>query len=130
MVKDSISQLLVTIKHAGASGEASVAVPHSNFIERILETLQKEGFIKSFARRGKKTGRIVDVELAYVDGKPRIHDARRVSRLSRRMYKGFRSLRSYKNGVGLRILTTPKGVMSDTEARKEKVGGEVLFELW
>ncbi len=130
MVKDPVSQLVTSIKNGSAENKTTVFVPQSNMLERILDVLIGEGFIDSFSKKAKKTGKSLEVKLKQVEGRSRIRDARRISKLSRRVYRGFKDLRPYKNGLGLRILSTPKGVMSDKQARKDRIGGEVLFELW
>jgi small subunit ribosomal protein S8 len=122
--------MIDAIKNANAGGKMVVTVPYSSLVLRSLEVLKNEGFIESVERKGKKPGNQIEVALLQVDGRSRIHDLKRVSKLSRRVYSGFKGISRYKNGFGMRILTTPKGVMSDKQARKEKVGGEVLFELW
>jgi small subunit ribosomal protein S8 len=130
MVADRISQMIDAIKSANAGGKSAVTVPYSSLVLRSLEVLEREGFVGASTRKGKKPGNQIEVALLQVDGRPRIHDVKRVSKLSRRVYRGFKDISKYKNGFGIRVLTTPKGVMSDKQARKEKLGGEVLFELW
>lgn len=136
MVKDTVANLIVKLKNAGLAGKASVSVPTSKFVLALLALLEKEGFIKSFSEKGlpgrqgeKAEG--IEVTLAYdEDKKPKISFTERVSKLSRRVYKGARELRPVRSGFGISVLSTPKGVMSDREARKMKVGGEVLFKIW
>jgi small subunit ribosomal protein S8 len=99
--------------------------------ESILVTLEKAGFIKSFSKKGKKVIKTIEVELAYEDDKsPKIQGAQQVSKYSRRLYYKADEIFPVRNGYGSLVITTPKGVMTDREARKEKVGGEPLFKIW
>ncbi len=130
MVKDSISDLIVNLKNAGVSGRQYVVSPFSNFNLAVLELLEKEGFIHSVSKKGKKTGKYIEVEVAYEAGKSKITGVKRLSTFSKRMYQAASEIRSVKNGQGILVLSTPKGVLTDKEARKENVGGEVLFKIW
>ena len=96
----------------------------------VAETLVKEGFLKSISKKGKKVVKLLELELAY-DGKtPKIHDVMRISKLSRRIYQKAKSIRSVRQGYGRLILSTPKGILSDREAKKANIGGEALFKIW
>lgn len=130
MVNDKISNLIIKLKNAGNAGKSSVSVPHSKFTEAVLELLKKENFIKDFAKKGKKIIKTLEVELLYVDSEPRITDVERVSKLSRRVYKGVKKITPVRNGFGILVMTTPKGILSDKSAKKEGVGGEALFKIW
>ena len=130
MVKDSISNLIVNLKNAGVSGRQYVVSPFSNFNLAVLELLQKEGYIHSVSKKGKKAEKYIEVEVAYSEGKSKITGVKRLSTFSKRMYQAASEIRSGKNGQGLLVLSTPKGVLTDKEARKENVGGEVLFKIW
>lgn len=130
MVRDTLAQLITALKNGGAAGKATVVVPHSGVNENVLHLLVREGYLESYAKRNKKGARQIDVTLKYIDGASRIHDTRRVSRSSLRIYRGFRNLFPFKQGKGLRIISSPSGIMTDREARKRKVGGEVLCEIW
>lgn len=130
MVKDTISDLIVNLKNAGVSGRQYVVSPFSNLNFAVLELLQKEGFIHSVAKKGKKAAKYIEVEVAYENGKSKITGVKRLSTFSKRMYQGAHELRPVKNGLGLLVLSTPKGVLSGKEARKENVGGEALFQIW
>ncbi|MEA2112936.1 MAG: 30S ribosomal protein S8 [Patescibacteria group bacterium] len=131
MSRDTISELIIGIKNAGKAGKESVKFPYSNFKMSIAEILAKEGYIKSVSKVGKMPKRILEVEIAYKDRNlPKIKDVVRVSKLSKRIYKGSGDIQSIKNGYGMSVLSTSNGVMTDKEARKAKVGGEVLFKIW
>ncbi len=127
---DSISNLIIKIKNAGRVGHSTVTVPYTKLNEAILGKLAQRGFIKSFEKKGKTAIKTLDIELAYEGNKPKIQEARRVSKLSRRVYEKSTNIKTVRRGYGLAIISTPKGVLTDTEARKEHVGGEVLFQVW
>lgn len=132
---DSISQLLTSLKNANKAGKASVVLSYTKFRENILEVLKSEGFIKSVSKNGKKVNEVkLDVELAYEEsgyGKvPKIQGTDQISKRSRRIYQKSADLKPVKSGFGSLVLTTPKGLMTERMARKEKVGGEALFRIW
>ena len=127
---DPISDMIVRIKNASDSGKESVVFPYSKMKLAILDVLLKEGFVKSFGRKGKKTVKYIETVLLYDNGNPRIHGVDRVSKQSKRVYKKAKDIYPVKNGLGILVLTTPKGIISDKTARKEKIGGEALFKIW
>lgn len=127
---DHIADMLTLIRNAGSVGKPSVQLSHSKLKHAIALVLVKAGYVKSAAVVGKKSRKLIVVELSYVGTAPRIHGAKRMSKLSQRAYKGFRELSPVKQGYGMSVLSTPKGVLTDKEARAEKVGGEVLFQIW
>jgi len=130
MVKDKIAELINAIKNGGKVGREIISVPESFISENILNVLKSEGFIKSYTVKGKKPEKIIEVELAYIEGRPRVNGAKRLSSMSKRVYWGAKSIFSFKNGRGIRVISTPRGVFGDKEARRQRVGGEVLFEIW
>ena len=130
MVIDSISNLIVNLKNAGVSGRQYVVSPFSNFNFAVLELLQKEGYIHSVSKKGKKTGKYIEVEVAYEDGKSKITGVKRLSTFSKRMYQSVSEIKPVKSGQGILVLSTPKGILTDKEAKKAKVGGEALFKIW
>ncbi len=132
---DQIANMLTSIKNAGLVKRDHIFIPHSKIKASILEVLKREGFIKTFEvidlDNNKKQIKVV---LEYI-GKhpsiyPRINNVERVSKLSKRVYLGYRDLHKYKFGKGLVIVSTPKGILTNQEARKELCGGEVLFNIW
>ncbi len=128
---DVIAELTNNIKVSNLAKKEVVSFPYSKYREAILETLKKSGFIKSFEKKGKKIIKTIDVELAYDEnGAPKIQGVELISRYSRRMYSPADAVRPVRSGYGLLVLTTSQGVMSDREARKAKIGGEVLFKIW
>ncbi|HEY1037445.1 MAG TPA: 30S ribosomal protein S8 [Candidatus Paceibacterota bacterium] len=127
---DVIAELINNLKVSNKAGKASVTLPYSKFRESVLEVLKREGYILGFSKKGKKVIKAVEVELAYEDKQPKIQGVQQISKYSRRMYTKSSEVRPVRSGYGSLILTTPKGIMVDKEARKEKVGGEVLFKIW
>lgn len=130
MVGDPIANLINGIKNASVRGLETVSLPYSKMKHSILEVLKSEGYIVDFEKKGKDVKKKLDITLKYEDGISVIHDTRRVSKFSRRVYKGVKHILPVKNGYGMTVLSTPKGVMSDQKAKKEGVGGEALFEIW
>lgn len=128
---DPIADFLIKIKNAGLSGHENITVPHSAIKETIAELLVKNGFLKSFAKKRRNNHKILEAEIQYAEAKtPRINDVMRVSKPSKRVYQGVGAIRSFKNGLGLIAFSTPKGILTDKEAKREKIGGEVLFKIW
>jgi len=127
---DPISQIITNIKNANVAGKATTTLPYSKMKESVLEVLKREGFIKDFSKKGKKVIKTLEIELMYIDGKSRIEGVEQISKQSRRTYTKAKEIKSVLNGYGALILTTPNGIMTDKEARKAKVGGEVLFKIW
>ncbi len=130
MITDPVSDLIIQLKNAGEAGKDTVVFPYSKFRLAILETLHKEGYIKTITKKGKKVTKLLEVELLNVEGQSKIKGVQQISKLSKRVYQGTTDIRQVKYGHGAVILSTPKGILSGKDARKEKVGGEVLFKIW
>lgn len=130
MVTDPIADMITRMKNAGNAGNQTVLVPYSKLKMSIAELLEKEGYVKSVAKKGKKIAKTIEIALIYEDGKPRVQGAERVSKFSKRVYQKAKGIRPVKNGYGLLVLTTPKGIISDKDAREQNVGGEALFKIW
>jgi small subunit ribosomal protein S8 len=130
-VNDPIGDMLTRIRNAQERGKSKVAVPHSKLRENVLNVLQSEGFIRGFAvvQLGNNKAEL-EVELKYFDGAPVIRELQRVSEPGRRVYASVATLPTVYNGLGISILSTPKGVMSDADARAQNVGGEVLCTVF
>jgi small subunit ribosomal protein S8 len=108
-------------------------VPYSKFAESVAHVLKKAGYVESVEKKGKDVvGRTLEIGLVYLPGGAgaRIHGVDRISKPSRRIYQKATDIRTYRSGYGNTILSTPKGVLTDVEAKKVKVGGEVLFKIW
>ena|SRR3989338_7563123 len=127
---DSISNMLIMMKNASLAGKESVSFPYSKMKNAIAECLKKEGYVTNVTKKIKKDTPVLEVGLTYVDQKPKITEVERISKQSRRVYFGMKDIHTVRNGSGLLVLSTPKGILSGKEARKEQVGGEALFRLW
>lgn len=128
---DPISDMLIRIKNAQAVRKDAVDFPHSKIKAEILGVLEGSGFIGAAQKKGKKQKKFLSVALLYgKDGRGRVNGVERVSKPSRRVYAGYDELRPVRQGVGLAIISTSKGIMTGKEARKQKIGGEVLFKIW
>lgn len=126
---DSLANMLVSIKNAGFVKKPSVIIPHSKMKEAILSVLKNEGYIKTYhVVSGDKPS--LEVVLEYKGGNPRISGITRVSKNSKRVYQGVKDIAPVKYGHGMSVFSTPKGILTDKQARKEMVGGEVLFTIW
>ena len=130
IVNDPISDMLARIRNAAQRSKSKVSVPPSKLRERVLEVLAKEGYIRGFATIEKDGKSEIEVELKYFDGVSVIKEMHRVSKPGRRVYASVDTLPSVFNGLGISILSTPKGVMSDQDARAQNVGGEVLCTIF
>lgn len=130
MVSDRVGDFIIRLKNAGAIGENVVALPHSSHLEAIAKKLKELGFVADVAV-SRKDRATLEVTLAYdSEGQHRIRGVKRISKPGRRLYAPAREVHSVKNGMGARIMSTPKGILSDKEARKNRAGGETLFEIW
>lgn len=127
---DPISNMLIMIKNASLAGKDTVAFPYSNLKNAIAECLKKEGYVKEVSKKVKKGKPALEVTLLYPDKKPKIKQVERISKQSKKVYFGIKDIHSVKGGSGLLVLSTPKGILSGKDAKKEQVGGEALFEIW
>ncbi|HEV2362636.1 MAG TPA: 30S ribosomal protein S8 [Caulobacteraceae bacterium] len=131
MVNDPIGDLIARLKNAATRRRSKVLTPASKMRERVLRVLESEGYIRGFSLV-EKAGAFpqFEVELKYFDGEPVIVEIARVSKPGRRVYSSISDLKPVKNGLGISILSTPKGVMSDIAARDANVGGEVICRVY
>ena len=127
---DTLGDLLIRIKNGALAHKAFVSAPNSGLKEAVAAVLQKEGYIKSFSKKGKKVQKTLEVELNYDGDECRVHDITRLSKPSKRQYMKVDEITSVRQGFGHLVLSTPKGIMTDREARKSRVGGEALFKIW
>ncbi len=127
---DSISNMLIVMKNGSLAGKEFILLPYSKIKNAIAECLKKEGYITNLSKKVKKDQPTLEIELLYVDKKPKITEVERISKQSRRVYFGVKDIHKVRNGSGLLVLSTPKGILSGKEARKEQVGGEALFRIW
>jgi small subunit ribosomal protein S8 len=128
---DPIGDMIARIRNAAMRGRSKVVTPASKLRQRVLDVLQAEGYIRGYSRSETAEGFAqFEIELKYYDGQPVIAEIARVSKPGRRVYSSIDDLKPVKNGLGMSILSTSKGVMSDTAARDANVGGEVLCRVY
>jgi len=127
---DPIADLLIRIKNAQRAGHQTVEIPFSKIKLEIAKIMQREGFLAAIDRKGAKAKERLELTLKYDQGTPAIQDMKRVSRTGQRVYIKADQIRPIKQGYGVAIISTPRGLKTDKEARKEKVGGEILCEIW
>lgn len=130
-MNDKISELIINLKNAGTANKEVLEVSFSKLKLAVVNVLAKEGYISGVKQKGEGIKKALVLEIAYKnDGTPKITDVKRVSKLSRRTYLGYKDLLPVKYGHGIMILSTPKGILTDKQAKKEKIGGEALFKIW
>jgi small subunit ribosomal protein S8 len=130
-VNDPIGDLITRIRNAGLRKKSKLSSPNSRLRASVLEVLKSEGYIRDFATVEHKDGRNeVEIELKYFEGQPAIREIERVSKPGRRVYVSVKSLPRVNNGLGIAIVSTPKGVMADHAARDANVGGEILLTVF
>jgi len=128
---DPIGDLITRIRNAQMRAKSKVSTPGSKLRERVLEVLKAEGYIRGYATVAHSDGRSeIEIELKYFDGAPVIREIERVSKPGRRVYSSAQGLPRINNGLGVAIISTPKGVMADHAARDANVGGEILFTVF
>jgi small subunit ribosomal protein S8 len=130
-VNDPIGDMITRIRNAQMRNKSKVTSPGSKLRERVLEVLKSEGYIRNYTTVEHTGGRTeLEIELKYFDGEPVIREIARVSKPGRRVYASVKTLPRINNGLGVAIVSTPKGVMADHAAREANVGGEVLFTVF
>ena len=128
---DPLGDMLTRIRNAQMRKKSKVSMPASGLRQRVLDVLQSEGYIRGYSTVEYDGGRSeLEIELKYYDGEPVIREIERVSKPGRRVYASVKNIPRVANGLGVSILSTPKGVMSDAEARDQNVGGEVLCRIF
>ncbi len=130
-MNDPLGDMLTRIRNAQQRRRPKVTSPASKLRQRVLDVLIDEGYIRGYSRTDHKNGIAeFEIELKYANGQPAIREIKRVSKPGRRVYSGVSDLSTVANGLGVAILSTPKGVMSDARAREENVGGEILCNIF
>jgi len=130
-ITDPIGDLLSRIRNGQLRGLAKIKSPNSRLRARLLDVLQAEGYIRGYAEVEFKTGaRELEIELKYHEGHPVIRELKRVSTPGRRVYASVKELKPHRQGLGVSIVSTPQGLMTDTTAREKNVGGEVLCQVF
>jgi len=131
VMTDPLGDMLTRIRNGQRARKSTIKSPYSKLRENVLNVMKQEGYIRGFQRRDVKKGIAeLDIELKYHEGEPAIRAVSRVSTPGRRVYSGVGSMPRVYNGLGIAILSTPRGVMSDGEARAANVGGEVLCKVF
>ena len=129
-LNDPVGDLITRIRNAQMRRRSKLASPASTLRMRVLQVLKDEGYIRDFREIENDGHKEIEIELKYFEGAPAIHEIQRVSKPGRRVYSAIKDLRLVRNGLGISILSTPRGVMSDNAARDSNVGGEVLCEVY
>ena len=131
MVTDPISDMIIRIKNAGYAGNKTVSFPYSKIKYEIAKLLEKIHFLEEVQKRGRKNIKLLECSVVYdAEGKPVISEIRRISKPGKRVYKKLSEIHRVRNGYGVAVYSTVKGILSDKEASQQKVGGELLFEFW
>jgi len=129
-LSDPIGDMIARIKNAQMRNHSKVAIPSSNFKVKISEILKSEGFIVDYKVNSENSKSMLLINLKYYSGNPVISTIERVSKPGRRIFSSAESLPKINNGLGIAIVSTPKGVMTDIDARKQKVGGEIICKVF
>ena len=129
-LSDPIGDMIARVKNAQARNHKNVELPASNFKTKIAGILKNEGFIKDYKIMDENNKSEINIYLKYSSGSPVINSIERVSRPGRRIFSSAESLPKINNGLGIAIISTPKGVMSDVNARKQKIGGEIICKVF
>jgi small subunit ribosomal protein S8 len=129
-LNDPVGDLITRIRNAQLRGRSKLVSPASTLRVRVLQVLKDEGYIRDFREVATGPHKEIEIELKYFEGSPAIHEIQRVSKPGRRVYSSIKDLRLVRNGLGISIISTPKGVMSDNAAREANVGGEILCEVY
>jgi small subunit ribosomal protein S8 len=129
-LNDPVGDLISRIRNAQLRGRSKLTSPASTLRARVLQVLKDEGYIRDFREFQNGAHKELEIELKYFEGAPAIQQIQRVSKPGRRVYSAIKDLRLVRNGLGISIISTPKGVMSDAAARDANVGGEVLCEVY
>lgn len=127
---DPLGDMLTRIRNGQRARKDSVLTPASKLRARVLDVLQREGYIRGYTTEQMGPAAGIRIELKYFEGQPAIRHVARISKPGRRVYSGSQELPRVRNGLGITIVSTPKGVLSDAEAREQNVGGEVLAEVF
>ena len=131
MLTDPIADMITLIRNGGQARLKRVGMPESRLKREVARVLQEQGYISSYSSDGDPKKPVLTVEVRYNDGsEPMIQGIQRVSRPSRRVYVGWQEIPKVRNGLGIAILSTPRGILTDQQAREAHVGGEILAEVW
>ncbi len=130
-LSDPLGDMLTRIRNAYGRKKPTVSTPSSRLRAHVLDVMKSEGYIHDYSQTDFENGKSeIEIELKYFDGQPVVHEIARVSKPGRRVYVSSKSIPAVANGLGISIISTPKGVMADHEAREQNVGGEILCQLF
>lgn len=130
-MSDPLADMITRIRNGQRVNKNSVSSPASNMRQRVLDVLEREGFIRGYNRADDQTGKPqINIELKYHEGQPVIREIKRISKPGLRVYSSVADLPRVRNGLGISIVSTPKGVLSDSEARDQNVGGEIICTVF
>jgi len=127
---DPISDMLTIIRNALAVKKDTVSIPFSNLKYEIAKILEKRDLVEKVEKKGKKVRKNIEITLKYQDGVPVISGLKRISKPGQRIYLDSRKIKKVKGGYGIAIISTSRGLMTNEEAKRQKVGGEILCEIW
>lgn len=130
MTSDPIADMLIRLKNGYLAHKNSVAVPYSKLKDRLAQILVEEGFLLEVKKDRKKIKEDLILRLRYQEGKPAFEQAKRISKPGRRVYQDVAKLPGVSEGLGIAVISTPKGLMTTREARRRKLGGEVICRVW
>lgn len=131
MVSDPVADFIIQLKNAGAAGRTQVVMPYSKLKLALAQKLETCGYLGAVVKRGKKARKALEIELKVgKGGRSSIQGVERISKPGRRIYTSVAHIRPVRQGKGVLVLSTPKGILTDSEARKAHVGGEALFMIW
>lgn len=127
---DPIADMLTRIKNAQLVSKSEVRIPFSGLKYEIARILEENKFVEKINKVGRGPRKAIKIYLKYIDGKPAISDLKRISKPGRRVYLPVKKIKKVKEGYGIAIISTPRGLMTDKEARRNKLGGEIICEIW
>lgn len=127
---DPVADMLTKIRNAQAVLHPMVSVSYSDLKYEVVKIFEKYGFIEKIEKKGRKVKKTIDIYLKYQDKTPVISGLKKISKPGQRIYSGFQTMSRIKKNSGILAVSTPKGLMSDVEARKQKLGGEIICEIW
>lgn len=127
---DPIADMLTVIRNAQSVSKEAVKVPFSKFKFEIAKTLEKNGFVGKVEKKGRGIKRVIEIDLKYKDKMPVISNIKRISKPGQRIYSSSKDIKSVRSGYGISVISTPKGLMTNREARKQNIGGEIICEIW
>ena len=127
---DQLSEMLTAIRNAQAVLKPQVSVSFSDFKQEVVKIMEREGFLEKSEKKGKKNKKTLEISLKYKDNVPAITGLKRVSKPGQRIYINYGQIRPIKNGYGLSIISTSKGLKTNKEAKSQKIGGELICEIW